>query len=205
MAVRNRFTCNCSDNCPRDTVPFGWKGMSNTSSWKLLSTKSYRTIVGDFRELRVEANSEFIVGLQTGEASFERGVFKIKALLPTSQMQGRAVTDSIRFSTSKFSFDLPIVFRFKNEPRVVLQSVSRRRMRDEGQRVIVVGGEPSDRAELLVKVDGIEIKTEAVKNGERISIFNISSAENMADVNEVVIGVVKKTEFFALATIKVVD
>ncbi len=173
-------------------------------SFEVRVDSKYRKITGKLTDLKIESSSESIAEIGLIGATDDRGTLKIRGKMPRATMQG-GFSDTIKFSTREFAFEIPVVLQFKDTLRLLAESVSRNRMRQGIQRVIVAGGEPADREKLKVHAGGVKIETELIRNGERISIFQISSSENLAHLDAVDIGFDRAGIVHPLGTIKVTD
>lgn len=188
-----------------DTLQFELNGIEEQEhSFEVRVDSKHRGITGKLTDLKIESSSESIAEIGLLDATDDSGTLKIRVKLPRATMQG-GFSDAIKFSTREFAFEIPVVFQFKDTVRVLAESVSRNRMRQGIQRVIAVGGEPTEREKLRVHADGVKIETELIRNGERISIFQISTSENIAHLDAVYIGFDRAGIVHPLGAIKVID
>lgn len=167
--------------------------------------EDHKKIISELSSLKVMPHSEGVTGVNWEVVDGNRGILKFNVNLPKERLSGNRFSGGIRFSSAIFTYDLPLVFRFKDEPRVLLETVSRSRLRDGIQRIIVVGGEPTDRAELRVIAEDIQFVSELVKNGSNLSIFSIGTKDDISEVQSVQIGLVKDNAVVHLTSVKVVD
>lgn len=165
----------------------------------------FHDIVDNLERLKVEANGEGIKEIQLTSSSENRGALSVKTQLPKERLIGGSFASAIQFSTVDFKLDVPIVFSFKDEPRVLLESVSRSRMSAGIQRVIIIGGAPDDRVELRVRAGEARFETELIKNGPKISIFTVGTTDDILAIEELEIGIVKNISYVPLSTVKVLD
>ncbi|MFN7842495.1 MAG: DUF1573 domain-containing protein [Pirellula sp.] len=189
-----------------EQTDFNLSGTSaETFRFSLAFDDRFQQLAKELNDLIVSPNGEGIQELQLLNASEARGMLSMKAQLPKERLVGNHFSSMIRFSSKSFKLDVPVVFRFSDEPRVLLKSVSRSRMKDGVQRIIVVGGIAADRAELRAIADGVEIDTELVKNGEKISIFNVRVQGDVSKTESIEVGVVKGMKYIPLTSVTVRD
>jgi hypothetical protein len=165
----------------------------------------FEKFVGDLRHLRIEPYGEGIAKLKWEELAEDRGLLSATVRLPKERLVGSRFSAAIRFSSEDFVLDIPVVFSFEDKARVLLESVSRSRLRAGVQRVIVVGGPSAERAELKITADGVTFETELIKNGPKISIFNVIAKGDVSSTNTMRIGLVKDAVLVPLSEVKVLD